>query len=168
MQPSNPHMPVRPAAPSPSSPPSASNGLLIAVVLGSLLVVIASVLVVYLVFILPTSSTPPNPNRDLANRKLPNRFGGDFMEEQRRDRARIDIRTLEMALDAYEARQGVLPADWTPLLQPEEGQRAALDVKSLVDPWNQPYQFDPNQRHPTTGRPKVFTRTLQGTIISNW
>ncbi|MCC6418972.1 MAG: type II secretion system protein GspG [Gemmataceae bacterium] len=97
-----------------------------------------------------------------------------YLDRARIDRAKIDIKTLEGAVDAYAAQNGgVYPQTLQELTvaNPNTGQRAYLDQTTLVDPWGDFYVLDPNQQHPTTFKPKIYSlgpSKNQQTMISNW
>ncbi len=95
-----------------------------------------------------------------------------YLDNARIDRMKLDFKTLEMALEAYEAKHGFLPQDWTALTQPdpnEPGTRAALDAETVQkNPWNMGgYTFNPGERHPLTAKPRIMTTTPSGQK-SNW
>jgi hypothetical protein len=89
----------------------------------------------------------------------------------RRDRAKVDIKILETAVMKYFVDNGVYPQSLQILTQPDpNGNRAALELKDLIDPWNQPYVFDPSQLDQRTGRPRIFSQGPPGENlpINNW
>jgi Type II secretion system (T2SS), protein G len=73
-------------------------------------------------------------------------------------RAKMDVRYLETALQMYHEKNKNWPEDLEKLTEPPPDGRAALLEKGfLIDPWRRPYQYDPNQLHPTTGIPRVWS-----------
>ena len=45
-----------------------------------------------------------------------------------------------------------------------------MDSKSLIDPWTNPYNYDPNQLDPKNGRPLIWSNGKPGENkpIRNW
>jgi hypothetical protein len=82
--------------------------------------------------------------------------------------ARLGIARVEGALAAYQATHGECPPSLRVLIVPENGKAAPLEDKELLDPWGGPFRYDPSNRHPQTGRPRIFTVSPQGDKISNW
>ena len=94
-----------------------------------------------------------------------------FDAQARRDRAKVDIKLLETAVEKYFLDFNEYPQNLQILTQPDpNGNRAVLEQKDLIDPWKQPYAFDPSQLHPQTGRPRIFSQGPPGENIpiSNW
>src|SRR6266511_6047067 len=77
-----------------------------------------------------------------------------YLDSARLDRAKLDVKTLEGAAEAYllNSPDGDYPQSLRQLLEPQPGRRASLTQESLIDPWRREYQIDTSQRHPTTGR----------------
>jgi hypothetical protein len=89
------------------------------------------------------------------------------------DRARLDIKSLEKAVQTYEVKYGRLPATLQELTERlPDNSPALLKKEALTDPWGQPYIYDPNQRHPTTDIPLILSMgdPAQGgkAPIRNW
>jgi Type II secretion system (T2SS), protein G len=91
-----------------------------------------------------------------------------YIVETREDYAHANIHTIETALVGYQARHGDYPPSLQVLAAPADGKPAYLLNDELIDPWGTQYRYDPLERHPKTGRPKVFTVTPKGAVISNW
>lgn len=95
-----------------------------------------------------------------------------YLDKAREDAARVGVTTLEQAVDAYRVNYGDYPADLTVLTQPIEGRPAPLEVKHLMDPWQRPYVYEPGNRHPSTGRPRIYSMGPSAgdasRIIANW
>jgi hypothetical protein len=80
------------------------------------------------------------------------------MQKARRDRARIDVLTLQRALDAHAIRTGDYPPSLETLTQKQpNGTRPILEPRSLIDPWGRPYVYEPNTRDPGTNRPLIYS-----------
>src|SRR5262249_21314027 len=89
----------------------------------------------------------------------------------REDRAKLDVKSLESAVTTYYTRKGYYPETLQQLAQrQEDGGAALLTEKALIDPWNQPYVYEPNTKHPTTDRPLIYSNGPPGMNkrISNW
>jgi len=91
-----------------------------------------------------------------------------YLESANEQAAQLKIHTIEEAASAYRLKHGQFPQDLSVLTQQEEGGGAAmLEPKDLNDPWEQQYQYSPQQQS-TTGKPKIFTVSPNGKTISNW
>jgi general secretion pathway protein G len=75
-----------------------------------------------------------------------------YLDEAKKDRARIDVKQLSSVVKTYEVKHGGPPASLDVLAQrDQDGGASYLETTdALIDPWGQHYQYDPN-----TGR--VFT-----------
>ncbi|HYT87541.1 MAG TPA: type II secretion system protein GspG [Gemmataceae bacterium] len=86
-----------------------------------------------------------------------------YLDNARKDRAKLDIKTLEGMVMAYEARHGYLPQNgWNDLLTPEDDVRAVLEPNSLIDPWGRQYVLDTNTVHPTSRKPRIMSQGPPG------
>jgi predicted Zn finger-like uncharacterized protein len=94
-------------------------------------------------------------------------------EAAKRERARVDCRTLAKALQAFELedpKNAKLQDDnWGPLLQPRGPRPALVEPVTIIDPWGRRYHFSMAQRSPA-GEPKVWSDGPPGGAapISNW
>jgi general secretion pathway protein G len=95
----------------------------------------------------------------------------NYLARARVDRAQTDVVTLEKAAEAYATKHGDYPTNLEVLCEIDQatGDKAALEYKHLMDPWNQRYNYEPQNRNPRTGRPRIST-TVPGTgqLIANW
>lgn len=99
-----------------------------------------------------------------------------YLDDAKKDRARMDVRTLAGAVEAYMIRYGEYPASLAALTQPTpDGGRPSLEVGALLDPWNRQYQYAaPGQHgdHPLTGKPDIWSDGPQpgnaAGVIGNW
>jgi len=95
-----------------------------------------------------------------------------FLDESKVNTAFTGTKTLETALKACYAdpRYGRYPDSLEFLANPGDGARAFVEPGALFDPWHQPFQYNPNEWHPTTGVPKVYSLGPPGKNqpISNW
>jgi general secretion pathway protein G len=96
----------------------------------------------------------------------------NYLANARIDRAKADVVTLEKAVEAYAANHdGILPQSLQVLTQvdPQSGAKASLEVKHLEDPWRRPYVYEPQNLHPQTGRPRIYSQGPPGgQMIANW
>jgi general secretion pathway protein G len=96
-----------------------------------------------------------------------------YLDDAKKDRARIDVETLSKAVEGYSLKHGY-PATLDILCQPTpDGGRPYLDPSALVDPWGQPYQYAyPGTHNAMNGKPDVWSLGPrigdQNGIIGNW
>jgi hypothetical protein len=64
----------------------------------------------------------------------------NVLKESLTGRARIGVKTLEMAAAAYQIQYGVRPDSLFQLTAPPGG-RPFLEKEALIDPWERPYQY---------------------------
>jgi general secretion pathway protein G len=96
----------------------------------------------------------------------------NYLANARIDRAKMDVVTLEKAVEAYSTSHGSYPATLDVLCEvdPNTGAKAALEYKHLMDPWNQRYVYEPQNVNPRTGRPRIYSQGPPGSgqMIANW
>jgi general secretion pathway protein G len=96
----------------------------------------------------------------------------NYLDNAKRDRAKVDVQTLQTAIEAYKTEHGQYPQSLQVLTMPDQamGSFATLEQKALIDPWGNPYVFDPSTMHPQTGRAKIYSQGPpgRGMVISNW
>jgi len=88
-------------------------------------------------------------------------------------RVRIDFNDLELVAEYYERSKGVLPPTLESLTKPISRYHVPmLTERSIIDPWGRPYQYDPAQIHPKTGKALIWTEGEYpgnpGSKITNW
>jgi hypothetical protein len=114
------------------------------------------------------------PGAAQALRDVPLLDSAAQAEQARRKRAKIAVHSLEVAVEAYAARNGAHPPDLKTLtvVDPNTGARAALEAKHLIDPWGRPYVYEPTTVHPTSGRPLIYSQGPHpkdpASRIANW
>jgi hypothetical protein len=95
-----------------------------------------------------------------------------YLEGARRDTAGIGVRNIEQAVEGFNMRYGDYPPDLLTLTQPIENKPAVLEEHALLDPWGRPYNYEPDNRHPLTGKPLVYshgpTPGDPNSRITNW
>ncbi|HYV37502.1 MAG TPA: type II secretion system protein GspG [Gemmataceae bacterium] len=100
---------------------------------------------------------------------IQNRAYGD----SRVSRTRHQVMTLDHAVNAYRLRNGALPPNLAIMTerQPDGGPALLIDNNSIVDPWSQPFHYDPNQLCPESGKPLIWSDGPPGVSnakIANW
>jgi general secretion pathway protein G len=90
-----------------------------------------------------------------------------FREDAMIDKATLDMRTIQAACKAYNARANAWPDSLQDLVTPLDGGRPFLEsgAAALIDPWGQPYQYTV-QLNPLTGEeePVIFTNGPNGPL----
>jgi type II secretion system protein G len=85
----------------------------------------------------------------------------NYLESARIDRVKIDCKTLEQAVEAYNVKYGDYPPSLETLTQPDQTTgKAVLEHDAIYDPWRQPYQYNPGDVHALTGRPYIYSLKL--------
>lgn len=89
-----------------------------------------------------------------------------FLDDAKKDRAKMDVQSLTTAVEAYMVRYGDYPPSLAALTQPmPDGSSPSLEVGALIDPWNRQYQYAaPGQHHPLTGKPDIWS---DGPMVGN-
>ena len=112
-------------------------------------------------------SSPSQPNKDGQSNKDNSSTPG--LDEAKMKVARLKIQTIEVGIGAWKlSHGGAVPANLVELATVQPGKAAALlEQADLLDPWNQKYQYSPNQLT-AKGMPVIST-TVPGTktVISN-
>jgi general secretion pathway protein G len=91
-----------------------------------------------------------------------------YLESARESKAKLDITHIGEAVEFYNSDNADYPENLQILTQPTEGKHAYLEAKDIVDPWGQQYQYEPQNRSPTTGRPRISSTHQGGQPIANW
>jgi general secretion pathway protein G len=95
----------------------------------------------------------------------------NYLEDAKADVARTQVKSLEMAADAYRLGNGDYPPNLAVLTQPEpNGKAAKLEPNALIDPWGREYSYAyPGQHHQGTTKPDIWSAGKDGnTMIGNW
>jgi hypothetical protein len=95
------------------------------------------------------------------------------IDQNKLQRAKLDVKSLQTALTAYLTINGAYPESLADLSRRQpKGGAALLKAEGLTDPWNRPYQYDPNQRNRKTDVPRVWSQGPEpgqpGSEIANW
>lgn len=96
-----------------------------------------------------------------------------YLENAKIDRARIDLKSLTDAVSIYKVQQGDYPPSLEALTQrTADGGTAYLEGEILFDPWGRRYVYERENRHPTTGKPHIYSEGPNpgdpNSRISNW
>jgi len=93
----------------------------------------------------------------------------NYLDRARVDKARIDVKALAEAVEAYRINYGDYPESLALLCDRQpDGHPAVLEQGALMDPWGHVYVYEPANRHQLTGKPRVYTQAPDGTPIANW
>jgi general secretion pathway protein G len=85
--------------------------------------------------------------------------------------AAIQIRNIESAVEGYRALNGNYPDSLAILTEPQDDKPAPLSDQQLMDPWNHPYVYEPQTRHPKTQKPLLYSQGANPGVskpIRNW
>jgi len=91
-----------------------------------------------------------------------------YKDDAQIDRSRADVKMIGDACSNFNIRYGRYPNSLEELVQPPNGGRSYFTEDKLRDPWGNFYNYDPNQGHPNTGEPLVWTHAPNGQEIRNW
>ncbi len=87
-------------------------------------------------------------------------------------RAHIDVKRLENAVISYHTARNKYPDNLQLLTKPNpiDGSPALLDEKGLIDPWGNPYMYDPAKFNPKrSAAPRIWSNGPPiGPPIGNW
>jgi hypothetical protein len=95
-------------------------------------------------------------------------------EEKRDDSketiARVGVKTLDRAVSEYKITNGKYPQTLAELTKGAGGKPASLTENELVDPWNQPYVYEPQTLNRKTKKPLIYSKgdPTSPIQIRNW
>jgi general secretion pathway protein G len=94
----------------------------------------------------------------------------NFLENAKEDAATTQAHNLEKAATAYKIRQGDYPPSLDALTQPApDGSPALVEPEGVLDPWQHPFQYDPQGQHNQGRKPDVWTTNpSNGKQVGNW
>jgi general secretion pathway protein G len=99
-------------------------------------------------------------------------IGVFYYLETAKDRAAYaQIRNLEVAVEGYRAANGHYPENLEILLEPEGDKPAPLSQQNVMDPWNRPFVYEPQNLHPKTKKPRIYSNGANpgsSRQIANW
>jgi len=92
-----------------------------------------------------------------------------ILEDSKMNRVKLDFKSLETAITAYETNNSTQLHSLQELLSTANGSKAYCEPGLLKDPWGQDYQYDPGTRS-ATGKPLISSPGVPGTghQIRNW
>jgi general secretion pathway protein G len=90
-----------------------------------------------------------------------------YLEDARKDKARIDIKTLEATVERWKVKHGEAPASLAIMAENTDQGPAVIETSLLMDPWNKEYNYEPGTVN-GSGVPKIFTTAPDGEVIANW
>jgi len=96
-----------------------------------------------------------------------------MLAETRVNRAKLDVKSLDQAVTAYYLRKHYYPESLLILTErdPQDNSPAMLkDQSALMDPWNNPYIYEPTNLNPKTDKPLIYSNgpPNQNVVIRNW
>jgi general secretion pathway protein G len=97
-----------------------------------------------------------------------------YLDDSKERIAKVQIKTLQSVIESFKITDasGDFPPNLEVLTQPLDGKPALLDAEKLTDPWQRPYQYDPNTRNPNTGIPLIYSQGQNpgdaARYIRNW
>jgi general secretion pathway protein G len=96
-----------------------------------------------------------------------------YLEDSKENIAYVNIKKLEQAVESYKLNpnHGDYPANLQILTERIDGKPAYLEESALKDPWGRPYVYEPQQRHPKTDKPLIYSQGAnpgQSAPIRNW
>jgi hypothetical protein len=87
----------------------------------------------------------------------------------KRGAAKTQTKVLTQACDAYRISHGTYPPSLQTLLQQdEEGGPYLKSAEALIDPWKQPYQYNPAGPNNAGQQPDIWANAPDGQQIGNW
>jgi general secretion pathway protein G len=93
-----------------------------------------------------------------------------YLDEAKESTARLQIKNIETAVQAYKIKHGDYPETLDALVVAEDGKPAPLDPSQLDDPWKRRYEYHP-QDLDSTGKPLIFSHGAtpgnEAGVISN-
>jgi type II secretory pathway pseudopilin PulG len=93
-----------------------------------------------------------------------------YLDDAKERAAVTGLTKLEEAVGAYKILNNgewPLTLDQLAEVQPD-GKAAYIEAKELRDPWDVPYVYEVSNRHPATGKPRIYSTGGGAKIISNW
>lgn len=93
-----------------------------------------------------------------------------YLEDSRKDRAKLDVGNLSTAVEAFQIKHGSPPDSLATLTQPDQdGSRPAISNPDVLrDPWGNVYQYDPSGGRNNGAKPDIWTQAPDGQVIGNW
>jgi type II secretory pathway pseudopilin PulG len=94
-----------------------------------------------------------------------------YLSSAKEQAAKVGVKNLEQAVGAYYLSNNTYPnelGDLTVTLP--NGKAALLPQEALIDPWQQPYVYEPTNLNPNTKVPHIYSQGEPGSNrhITNW
>jgi hypothetical protein len=90
-------------------------------------------------------------------------------EAEKVNLAKVEVKTLTAACEQYYAGNRVFPDTLKALtLTQPNGGAPFFGPAKLLDPWKNPYQYDPKGPKNGGKKPDVWTKTPKGEVVGNW
>ena len=97
---------------------------------------------------------------------------GWFDQRAKEEAARLGIDRLQKAVQEFRLSKGDYPPDLDTMTRPLDSRPAPLEQPDLADPWGRPYVYEPENRHPASHTPRIYSRGADpedpSAVISNW
>jgi len=89
-------------------------------------------------------------------------------EDNKEALAKIQIKTLQTACDAYFLNASVYPDTLEQLTQKDAMGKVYIEAPALRDPWDKAYMYDKAGPKNNGMRPDIWTKTPDDKVIGNW
>jgi general secretion pathway protein G len=91
------------------------------------------------------------------------------LESGKKKAAQTQVNTIADQVQMYYLdHNSTFPPSLQALSQADQTGTPQMAAKDLMDPWQKPYQYDPNGSHNGGSKPDVWTTAPDGTVIGNW
>lgn len=82
----------------------------------------------------------------------------NIQESNYKDAAKLQIKNLETACMVYRTKNGAFPTSLTDLtMQQPNGDGPLVEPAALNDPWQRPFQYNPQGNNARYGRPDIWS-----------
>jgi prepilin-type N-terminal cleavage/methylation domain-containing protein len=81
-----------------------------------------------------------------------------YLDESKEKIAKAGVKTIDQAVTAHKTLHGNFPQSLAELTQSNDGKAAALEEEALLDPWQQPYVYEPQTLNPKTKKPLIYSK----------
>ena len=94
---------------------------------------------------------------------------GGRIGQSRIDTAKAQMKVIERACQTYKLKYGDWPESLEVLAQMQpDGQPPFMEAEKILDPWGQPYQYDPSGDNNRGLNPDIWFIDPDGNMIGNW
>ena len=117
------------------------------------------------------------PQSDGSRDQIPEVDKGQNSEQEKMEREKKYVERAIQEIDRLEKKVALftklyetLPTSLQQLVESQNGDDPILEKSALIDPWDQPYHYNAEMRHPETGAPLIWSDGPPGKekTISNW